>query len=249
MFCGILLKVTPKKQSINNIIIVIYNKKANVRNMKIKDSNEKYTLDELYEIIRVLRSPEGCPWDREQTHESLVKPMIEEAYEAVDAINSGNKDKLIEELGDVLLQVIFHSIIAEENSEFEFEDVTDKCARKMIFRHTHVFGDVVANNPKEALANWEKMKIKEKEISSLYEELKDIPKNLPALMRAEKVARKIRKAGHRKEGQDVEIDFSDSKSVGAMLYSICAIAEEKGIDPFIALTNVLEEKIEQHKCL
>lgn len=217
--------------------------------MKVKDTNDKYTLDELYGIIKILRSPEGCPWDREQTHESLIKPMIEEAYEAVDAINSGNRDKLVEELGDVLLQVIFHSIIAEEDNEFEFNDVTDRCARKMIYRHTHVFGDVVANNPKEALANWEKMKIKEKEISSLYEELKDIPRNLPALMRAEKVARKIRKAGYGKEGKRVEIDFSDSKAVGEMLYSICEIAEEKGIDPFLALTNVLEEKIEQHKGL
>lgn len=217
--------------------------------MEIKESDKKYTFKELYEIIKVLRSPEGCPWDRVQTHETLVKPMIEEAYEAVDAINSKSKDKLIEELGDVLLQVIFHSIIAEEDNEFEFDDITDRCARKMIFRHSHVFGDTEASNAKEALLNWEERKLKEKEIKSLYEDLKDIPRNLPALMRAEKVAKKIRKAGYGKEGKDVEIDFSDSASVGEMLYSICAIAESKGIDPFLSLTNTLEEKIEQHKDL
>ena len=93
--------------------------------VKTKGENEKYNLEELYEILRLLRSPEGCPWDRVQTHETLIKPMIEEAYEAVDAIEKHSRDKLVEELGDVLLQVIMHSIIAEESGEYTFEDVTD----------------------------------------------------------------------------------------------------------------------------
>lgn len=217
--------------------------------MKFKAEDEKYTFEELYDILRFLRSPEGCPWDRVQTHETLVKPMIEEAFEAVDAINSGNKDKLIEELGDVLLQVIFHSLIGEEEKEFGFEDVTDRCARKMLFRHTHVFGDVVVSDAKDALANWEKRKLQEKQFKTLYEDLTDIPKNFPALMRAEKVAKKIRKSGSGKEVHSVVVDFSDSSSVGEMLYNICAIAEKNGIDPYLSLQKTLEEKIEQYKDL
>ena len=103
--------------------------------MEPKQPGERYTFQELYHIIELLRSPEGCPWDREQTHESLIKPMLEEAYEAVDAIEKKSPEKLCEELGDVLLQVIFHTILAKEEGSFAFEDVTDRCARKMLFRH------------------------------------------------------------------------------------------------------------------
>ena len=111
-----------------------------------KKEGEKYGFEELYDIIRKLRSPEGCPWDREQTHLSLVKPMIEEAYETVDAIEKNDTAKMTEELGDVLLQVIFHSIIGEEDGAFEFDDITDRCARKMLSRHTHIFGSEHAEN-------------------------------------------------------------------------------------------------------
>ena len=204
-----------------------------------KSENEKYTFSELYEIIKLLRSPEGCPWDRAQTHESLIKPMIEEAYEAVDAIEKGSRDKLVEELGDVLLQVIFHSILGEEEGLYGFHDITDGCARKMLFRHSHVFGDAVAQDARQALHNWEEMKKKEKGFSDVWEEIADIPNCFPALMRAAKRARKLRKAGEKddKIREDIlpAIDYSDPGQVSCLLYSICAKAEEAGVDCETAL--------------
>ena len=213
--------------------------------VKTKGENEKYNLEELYEILRLLRSPEGCPWDRVQTHETLIKPMIEEAYEAVDAIEKHSRDKLVEELGDVLLQVIMHSIIAEESGEYTFEDVTDGCARKMLFRHSHVFGDAVANDAGQALNNWEEMKRKEKGFHDVWEDIADIPQCFPSLMRAAKRARKLRKAGEAdsKIQEDIlpKIDYSDPKQVSSLLYSVCAKAEEAGVD---CETALLKETLE-----
>lgn len=219
-----------------------------------KSQGEKYNFEDLYDIIRKLRSPEGCPWDREQTHETLIKPMIEEAYEAVDAIEKNSIDKMTEEMGDVLLQVIFHCIIGEENGEFDFIDVTDRSARKMLTRHTHIFGDAVASNAEEALVNWDAAKLKEKGFDSLKQDLDDIPNQFPALMRAAKCAKKIRKA--EKSETDLEImaivdamqvDFSDAEAVGKILYEICRRAEADGVEAEIALkahTNKVIESID-----
>lgn len=215
-----------------------------------KNQGEKYNFDDLYDIIRKLRSPEGCPWDREQTHETLIKPMIEEAYEAVDAIEKNSIEKMTEEMGDVLLQVIFHCILGEESGEFGFLDVTDRCARKMLTRHTHIFGDAVAENTEEALVNWEAAKLKEKGFDSLRQDLDDIPGQFPALMRAAKCAKKIRKA----DRTDVEeyvseavdsmgIDFSDERVVGKILYEICRRAEENGVEAEIALKTSTNDVI------
>ena len=213
--------------------------------VKTKGENEKYNLEELYEILRMLRSPEGCPWDMVQTHETLIKPMIEEAYEAVDAIEKHSRDKLVEELGDVLLQVIMHSIIAEESGEYTFEDVTDGGARKMLGRHSHVFGDAVANDAGQALNNWEEMKRKEKGFHDVWEDIADIPQCFPSLMRAAKRARKLRKAGEadNKIREDIlpKIDYSDPKQVSSLLYSVCAKAEEAGVD---CETALLKETLE-----
>ena len=207
--------------------------------MQTKGKDEKYNFEELYEILRLLRSPEGCPWDRVQTHETLIKPMIEEAYEAVDAIQKGSRDKLVEELGDVLLQVIMHSLIGEEDGAYTFADITDGCARKMLFRHSHVFGDAVANDAGQALNNWEAMKLKEKGFHDVWEDIADIPQCFPALMRATKRARKLRKAGEADEKLQPallpEIDYGDEKQVSALLYTICAKAEEAGVDCETAL--------------
>lgn len=217
-----------------------------------KDRNEKYTFDELYGIIVKLRSPGGCPWDREQTHLSLVKPMIEEAYEAVDAIEKNNNSKIVEELGDVLLQVIFHSIIGDEDGAFGFNDVTDRCARKMLSRHTHIFGDAHAENASEALGNWEAAKLKEKGFSGLREDLDDIPRVFPALMRAGKAAKKIRKAGGVYECREqvkntaAQMDLSSEEAVGEALYEICRIAEQNGVDAELALKRRTDKVIEKN---
>ncbi len=217
-----------------------------------KQNGEKYGFEELYDIIRKLRSPEGCPWDREQTHYSLIKPMIEEAYEAVDAIQKNSVEKLKEELGDVLLQVIFHSIIGEESGEFCFEDVTNRCAVKMLSRHTHIFGDTHADNSAEALSNWEEAKLKEKGFSGLREDLDDIPQCFPALMRAGKAAKKIRKAEgvyeSSSEAKEVEKRYAcdSEEQVGALLYEICRLAEKNGVDAELALKRYVDKVIEKN---
>ena len=215
-----------------------------------KMQGEKYNFKELYHIIELLRSPEGCPWDRVQTHETLVKPMIEEAYEAVDAINKKSSEKLCEELGDVLLQVIFHSILSKEEGEFDFDDVTDRCARKMLFRHTHVFGDVHVEDEKEALDNWEKRKLTEKGFDSLKQDLEDIPNVFPALMRAQKVAKKIRKAENNKNEpqenilpSENEYEKASEEEIGELLYALCKLADNSDVDAEVALSKYTDKII------
>lgn len=214
--------------------------------IKIKPDNEKYTLDELYRIIEILRSPEGCPWDRVQTHKSLTKGMVEEAYETVDAINKESTPKMIEELGDVLLQVIFHSIIGTEDKEFGFDDVIDGCARKMIFRHSHVFGEVNAEDCKEALANWENMKTKEKGFSSLSEELDDIPDVFPATLRAQKVYKRIKKSG-KNLPKNISNNIDFSQDIGKILFEVCCEAETQGVDSNLALREYTNKVIDKAK--
>ena len=145
---------------------------------------EKYTIDDLIQIMERLRQPDGCPWDRVQTHQSIKKSLIEETYEAIDALDFGDDKAFANELGDVLLQVVFHSQIAKERNAFDFSDVVTEICTKLITRHTHVFGEDNAGNEDEALANWEANKKKEKKLSSNTAVLKDVPKYLPALMRA-----------------------------------------------------------------
>jgi tetrapyrrole methylase family protein/MazG family protein len=148
---------------------------------------------ELTQIMAKLRSPAGCPWDREQTHEKLKKYLIEEAYELLEAIDDQDDLAMAEESGDVLLQVVFHAQLAEEENRFNIEDVLNAINEKLIRRHPHVFGDRAAKTADEVLRNWEADKLKEKpERESL---LDGVPKHLPALMRAEKLQKKAAKAG------------------------------------------------------
>ncbi len=157
-----------------------------------------YTIDDFLEIIRTLRAEGGCPWDREQTHESLKPCVMEEAAELVSSIRiynkTGNPDNMKEELGDLLLQVVMHSCIASEEGLFTWEDVVQEVSEKMIRRHPHVFGDTVADNSDEVLKNWDDIKRKEKEDKDWIESpLREIPHELPALTRAPKVMKKIDK--------------------------------------------------------
>ena len=116
---------------------------------------EKYTVSDLVDIVEILRSPEGCPWDREQNHKSIRRDFLEETYEVIEAINKEDKDLLLEELGDVLLQVVFHTQIEREKGTFELSDVADGICKKMIERHPHVFGDVNAETSEQVLENWD----------------------------------------------------------------------------------------------
>ena len=155
----------------------------------------KYDVSDLLEIMKILRSPEGCPWDREQTHESIKKSLIEETYEVVEAINKNDKELMTEELGDVLLQVVFHSQIGAENGEFDFSDVCDGICKKLIERHPHVFGEVSISGVDDVLTNWDAIKRKSKGQKSTTESMLSVPRELPALMRATKLQKKAADVG------------------------------------------------------
>lgn len=156
---------------------------------------DKYNMDDLVAIIKVLRAPGGCPWDREQTHESIKKNFIEETYEVVEAINKQSTDMLREELGDVLLQIVLHSEMESENGNFSFDDVVNDIVQKLVVRHPHVFGEFVANNTAEALNSWDAVKLKTKGQKNQTESMLSVPRELPALMRAQKIQHKAAKIG------------------------------------------------------
>lgn len=156
---------------------------------------DKYNIDDLVAIIKVLRAPGGCPWDREQTHESIKKNFIEETYEVVEAINKQSTDMLREELGDVLLQIVLHSEMESENDNFSFDDVVNDIVQKLVVRHPHVFGEFVANNTAEALNSWDTVKLKTKGQKNQTESMLSVPRELPALMRAQKIQHKAAKIG------------------------------------------------------
>lgn len=157
--------------------------------------DKKYTIEDLLKIMERLRQPDGCPWDKVQTHESIKKSLIEESYEAIDALDSKDDKAFANELGDVLLQVVFHSQIAKERGAFDFDDVVNEISTKLVTRHTHVFGKEHAGNEDEALTYWEANKKKEKGLKTYSDMLNDVPHYYPALMRAEKVQKKAKGVG------------------------------------------------------
>lgn len=190
---------------------------------------EKYMLDDLAEIIKKLRAEDGCPWDRVQTHESLREAMLEEAYEAADAIDKGDMANLCEETGDVLLQVVFHAELEAEKGGYTLDDVLRGVCEKMIYRHPHVFGTgVTADTPEEVLSNWEQLKKKEKQISSQTDAMRNIPDALPALLRAKKV---------QKKAADVGFDFYEAGGAMEKVYEECRELKEA-----IRLKNGAEEE-------
>ena len=167
---------------------------------------EAYDINDLLRIMRILRAPDGCPWDRVQTHESIRQNFIEETYEAVEAIDKADYPLLREELGDVLMQVIFHAIMEEETGRFSFDDVCDEVCQKLIVRHPHVFGDVCADTPEQVLRNWDAIKMRTKSQDKVADSVDDVARSLPALMRAQKVQKRSAKSG---------MDFKDAKEAAA----------------------------------
>ncbi|MBE6693343.1 MAG: nucleoside triphosphate pyrophosphohydrolase [Ruminococcaceae bacterium] len=170
-------------------------------------SEEKYTFDDLVLVMELLRSEGGCPWDIEQTHKSIRNDFIEEAYEVIEAIDTDNPVLLREELGDVLLNVVFHARIEDEKGTFDALDVTNDICVKMIHRHPHVFADVTVKDSENVLENWEKIKGEEKQRITFTDKLRAIPPMYPALLRAQKVGKKASC-----------FDFADAESVYAKLY-------------------------------
>lgn len=225
---------------------------------------QTYTFSDLEEIIRALRSENGCPWDREQTHESLRPCMTEEAAELVAAVRifreTGDDENLCEELGDVLLQVMLHSQIASEDGRFDVQQVIQKISEKMIRRHPHVFGDRHAENAGQALERWDEIKKEEKKGQSWVKgELREIPIELPALIRAQKVIKKSEKTYGRenvpeenicsiKENLEIlkmETDFKKKeKAAGNLLLAAAGISRYYGVHAEQALTDTIEELID-----
>jgi tetrapyrrole methylase family protein/MazG family protein len=156
---------------------------------------ENYTFNDLVEIVKILRSPGGCPWDMEQDHKSIREDFLEETYEVLEAIDTENKVLLEEELGDVLLQVVFHAQISKEDNDFDINNVTDGICKKLIIRHPHVFSDVTVNSTEEVLSNWDDIKRQTKSQETQSVAMAAIPKTFPALMKAQKVQKKAKKAG------------------------------------------------------
>ena len=185
---------------------------------------------ELVAVMDRLRSPGGCPWDREQTHESLLPYVVEEAHELVEAVETGSREDLLEELGDVLLQVVFHARLAQEDAAapFDLDDVARRTAAKLVSRHPHVFGDVHAPDAEAVKARWDELKKAEKGRASA---LDGVPPGLGALARAAKLAGRARRAGLLPETSPAESDHAASGDVGARLLALVLEASAAGVDP------------------
>ena len=202
---------------------------------------ERYGFEDLLMIMERLRAENGCPWDKEQTHESLRIYMIEETYEVLEALESGDKSRFCNELGDLLLQIVFHAQIAKENGDFDIGDVTTEVCRKLISRHPHIFGNVQADTAEKVVENWEDIKKKEKKIKSQTGVLKDVPKFLPALMRSYKVQQKAAQVGF--DWDDIEDVFRKVEEEIIELRDVYKsnnverITDELG-DAFFALVNL-----------
>ncbi|MBE6718621.1 MAG: MazG family protein [Ruminococcaceae bacterium] len=207
-----------------------------IREMKNK---ERFTADDLRKIMEILRSENGCPWDREQTHKSIRQDLLEEAYETAEAIDAESDEMLCEELGDVMLQVMFHSRIAEEQGRFTVDDVYTGVCKKMIERHPHIFGDVEVNSVEDVLTNWDAIKQNSKKRDTLKEQLDGVCKALPSLMLASKYVSKVQKNGiDIKTG--VSIDDISEEKIGDLLFDIVAVCKKNGVDAELALQKKCE---------
>jgi len=220
---------------------------------------ESYQVADLRDLIALLRSAEGCPWDREQTHESIRRNFIEEAYEACEAIDSGDTALLCEELGDVLTQVMFHARIEEEKGRFTLDDVADVTCKKLIFRHPHIFGDTKVADSKAVMENWDELKRREKHYETVAAAMEGVAKSLPATWRAEKVQAKAAKVGFdwpdalgAMDKLDEELEelkeairegVGLEEEVGDLLFSVINVARLLGIDPETALHQTSDKFI------
>ncbi|MBE6574317.1 MAG: MazG family protein [Ruminococcaceae bacterium] len=203
-------------------------------------NKERYTVDDLLEIMKFLRI--GCPWDREQTHETIRQCFIEEVYEVCDAIDKKDPELMCEELGDVLLQVVFHAQMAEEKGEFTFSDSVDGICRKLVLRHPHVFGETEADTVGKVLNNWDKIKQDSKGQKTVKDTLVDVPMALPALMRAQKIAKRASK-GSCYELEKCEKPM-DKRMLGEELFKLCSKAQSLGFDAEEALYEYCSSFIE-----
>ncbi len=224
-------------------------------------TKKDYTFEDLLDIMKVLRGENGCPWDREQNHESIKYSLLEEACEAMESLDKKNPDSFADELGDVLLQVVFHAQIGSENGTFSIQDVLNHICKKLIGRHTHIFGDDTSYNEADALDIWERNKKAEKGLSTQTEIMRDVCSYLPALMRAEKVQKKAAKVGFdwndvsgamdKLQEEITELDEAAKESdsthmeeeLGDLLFSCVNVARFLKVNPEEALKKATDKFI------
>ena len=216
-----------------------------------------YDVEDLRGIVKILRGEGGCPWDREQTHESIRRDFLEETYEVVEAIDQKSTEHLLEELGDVLLQVVFHADIEDDAGTFNLDDVADGVCKKLILRHPHVFGDVKVADSAEVLKNWDDIKRKEKNQGTVTSAMDSVARSLPALWRAEKIQKKAAKVGFDWESVDGALDkvaeeanelreavksgSGEAEELGDLLFSAVNVARFMHADPEEALHGACEK--------
>lgn len=224
---------------------------------------ERYDFNDLVEIMKFLRAPDGCPWDRVQTHESIRSNLIEETYEVIEAIDTKDNELMKEELGDVLLQVVFHSEMAEEDGAFNIDDVIHDVCHKLVIRHPHVFGDVKADNSEEALASWNDVKMKTKSQKKQSEAMLSVSRALPSLMRATKIQQKAAKVGfdwadvsgamdkvdeeycELKEAVNNGSEAEMAEELGDLLFSVVNVSRFIGVDSEKALYDACDKFTER----
>ena len=221
------------------------------------ERKDTYGLEDLVEIVRILREPGGCPWDQEQDHHSIRRNLLEEAYEAAEAIDEESPEHLKEELGDVLLQVVLHARMEQEAGRFDLQSVADGICKKLIYRHPHVFGNEAVSGSDEVLVNWEELKRKEKHQESAADSVDAVARSLPGLWRAEKVQKKAAKAGFdwpdiqgaleklREEHQELEEAIQSgtnvSEELGDLLFAAVNVARYVKTDPEEALSQACDK--------
>ena len=226
-------------------------------------SMEHYSIEDLRRIMVLLRAPDGCPWDKVQTHKSIRRNMLEEAYEVAEAIDEDDPAHMQEELGDVLLQVVFHACMAEEAGRFNFDDVVDGICKKLVFRHPHVFGTVEAADSNGAINTWEAQKQVEKGQKTATDTLDAVARSLPALMRAEKIQSKAAKAGFDWDDMEPALakvseeadelrraahgDGDPAEELGDLLFAAVKAGRFLGLDSELALHAACEKFIRRFR--
>ena len=221
------------------------------------EQKPSYDVSDLAEIVRILRAPGGCPWDREQDHRSIRRDLLEEAYEVAEAIDEGSPEHLKEELGDLLLQVVMHARMEEEEGRTDLNGVADGICKKLIYRHPHVFGDVTVTGSGEVLANWDELKKKEKHQTTAADSVDAVARSLPGLWRAEKIQKKAAKVGFdwdgvdgameklREETGELETAIAEgsnvSEELGDLLFAAVNVARFVKTDPEAALSAACDK--------
>lgn len=214
---------------------------------------DKYSIDDLKRIIEILRSENGCPWDKVQTHESIRTDLIEETYEVCEGIDNNSPEMLREELGDLLLQIVFHAQIERENGTFDFDDVCNDICQKLIYRHPHVFGEIKVSDSDEVLKNWDALKRESKHQDNFTDTLESVPKTFPALLRGEKICKRAARAGlpvndaaeyvgkirtglDELERSGYSVNSQNQQTLGVLLLDFCNLDRILKIDGEKALT-------------